>query len=58
MKAMLDTNDKDYYREVMYFTAVMTKKIDDYSNNNNLLNKDQTISCIIYMKLKFVSMNF
>jgi hypothetical protein len=47
MKSMLDINDKDYYREVMYFIAIMAKKIDDYSKNN-LLNGDQTISRILY----------
>lgn len=47
MKAMLDVNDPDYYSEVIYFTAVMAKKIDDYSKDH-MLAGDQTISCILY----------
>lgn len=47
MKAMLNKEDTNYYNEVIYFTAVMAKKIDDYSKNN-LLDGNQTISKILY----------
>ena len=47
MKPMLCKDDPDYYREVMYFTAVMSKKIDDYSQTN-MLDGDQTVGRIFY----------
>lgn len=46
MKAMLDKNDVDYYTEVMHFTAVMAKKIDDYALTN-MLSGDQTVAKIL-----------
>lgn len=46
-KAMLNKDDVDYYKEVMYFTAVMAKKIDDYAVNN-MLNGDSTVARILY----------
>lgn len=46
MKAMLNKDDTDYYSEVMYFTAVMAKKIDDYSTNN-MLSGNPTIAKIL-----------
>lgn len=46
MKAMLNKDDRDYYAEVMYFTAVMAKKIDDYSTNN-MLSGNPTIAKIL-----------
>ena len=46
MKAMLNKDDTDYYSEVMYFSAVMAKKIDEYSTNN-MLSGDPTIAKIL-----------
>lgn len=46
MKVMLDKNNPDYYQEVMYFTAVMAKKIDDYAINN-MLTGDPTVAKIL-----------
>ena len=47
MKLMLNKADGDYYREVMYFSAVMSMKIDDYAVNN-MLNGDSTVARILY----------
>ena len=46
MKAMLNKDDSDYYSEVIYFSAVMAKKIDDYSINN-MLSDNPTIAKIL-----------
>lgn len=47
IKAMLCETDADYYVEVMYFTSLMAKKIDEYSNEN-MLTGDPTIAKILY----------
>lgn len=47
MKAMLNTTDHDYYSEIIYFTAVMAKKIDEYAVNN-MLTGDSTVARLLY----------
>lgn len=47
LKCMLNERDSDYYTEVMYFTAVMARKIDVYSKLN-MLDGDSTVAKILY----------
>ncbi len=47
MKLMLNKVDEDYYREVMYFSAVMSMKIDEYAKTN-MLKDDSTVSRLLY----------
>lgn len=47
LKAMLNENDSDYYTEVMYFTAVMAKKIDLFATSNMLVG-NPTVARILF----------
>ncbi len=47
MKLMLNKADEDYYREVMYFSAVMSMKIDEYAKTN-MLKDDSTVARLLY----------
>ena len=47
MKLMLNKDDSDYYQEVMYFSAVMSMKIDEYAKTN-MLKDDSTVARLLY----------
>ena len=47
LKAMLDENSEDYLVEVIYFTALMAKKIDSFAENN-MLTGNATVAKILH----------